>query len=95
MKISKAEVLHVAKLARLEIDEHHVDRFAGQLGQILEYVETLNRIDTSGVAATAHAVDLSNAFREDRPGVSLGQKEALANAPESEAGFFIVPRIIE
>lgn len=95
MKITKGEVLHVARLARLKIEDSQIDKFAGQLGQILEYVETLNQIDTSEVPATSHAVELSNAFREDRPGISLDRKEALANAPESEHGFFMVPRVIE
>ena len=66
MKLTKKEVLHVATLARLNIDESLIDTFAVQLGDILEYVKTLDRLDTAGVPPTFHAVDKSNAFREDR-----------------------------
>ena len=95
MKITKDEVLHVATLARLRVADSDVDRFAGQLGNILNYVETLDRIDTTGVDATAHAVDMANAFRDDTPGDSLDPEAALANAPEAEDGFFVVPKVIE
>ncbi len=95
MKITKDEVLHVATLARLKIAENDVDRFAGQLGDILTYVETLGRIDTTGVPPTSHAVDMANAFRDDTPRPHLEQDAALANAPEAEDGFFVVPKVIE
>jgi len=95
MKISKQEVLHVAHLARLNIDESMVDMFADQLGSILEYVETLKQIDTTGVPPTSHAVDIANAFREDTPKDHINRETALSNAPESEDGNFIVPKVIE
>jgi len=95
MKITKQEVLHVAHLARLNIDESMVDRFSDQLGKILEYVETLNQLDTSTVLPTSHAIDMSNAFREDVLSVSLDRQSAVANAPEEDDGSFIVPKIIE
>lgn len=95
MKITKDEVLHVATLARLKVAGSDVDRFAGQLGNILSYVETLNRIDTTGIPPTTHAVDVKNAFRNDTPGTHLDQSAALANAPEAEDGFFVVPKVIE
>lgn len=95
MKISKDQVLHVAGLARLNIDESQTDMFAEQLGDILEYVETLNQLDTTDVPPTFHAVDISNAFREDRIQPHLNRKEAVSNAPEEEDGNFIVPKVIE
>lgn len=95
MKISKDEVLHVARLARLNIEGEAVDRFAGQLGGILEYVESLAEIDTTDVDPTSHAVAAKNAFRQDEPHAHLDQAAATANAPESEDGCFIVPKVIE
>jgi aspartyl-tRNA(Asn)/glutamyl-tRNA(Gln) amidotransferase subunit C len=94
MKITKAEVLHVAKLARLHIDEEDVERFAGQIGTILDYVDTLKKVDTAGVDATSHATARTNAFREDEVRGQLDPEEALANAPEKENGAFVVPKII-
>ncbi len=95
MTLTKEDVLHVATLARLNIDESQIDTFASQLGKILEYVETLDRIDTSDVTPTFHAVDKSNAFREDSPTDHLDRESALGNAPATEDGFFIVPKVIE
>ncbi|MGA6927600.1 MAG: Asp-tRNA(Asn)/Glu-tRNA(Gln) amidotransferase subunit GatC [Desulfosarcina sp.] len=94
MKISKKEVLHVARLARLDIDEVDVDRLASQIGTILDYVDTLKQADTDGVAATSHAITLTNAFREDDVHPHLDQQQTLANAPEKDAGAFVVPRVI-
>ncbi|MBT8359058.1 MAG: Asp-tRNA(Asn)/Glu-tRNA(Gln) amidotransferase subunit GatC [Deltaproteobacteria bacterium] len=94
MKISKQEVLHVADLARLDLDEESIDRFAGQIGKILEYVDTLNKIDTRGITPTSHAIFLSNAFRNDEERQHLDTDVALANAPEKEDGGFIVPKVV-
>ncbi|MCP4369013.1 MAG: Asp-tRNA(Asn)/Glu-tRNA(Gln) amidotransferase subunit GatC [Deltaproteobacteria bacterium] len=94
MKITKNEVLHVADLARLDLDEESIDRFAGQIGEILEYVDTLNKLDTKGITPTSHAISLSNAFREDEDKQHLDNDAALANAPEKEDGGFIVPKVV-
>lgn len=95
MKITRDDVLHVAGLARLTIADRDVNRLAEQLGSILTYVESLDRIDTTDVPPTAHAVAAHNAFRTDTPHDSLDQDTALSNAPESEDGCFVVPKIIE
>jgi len=95
MKISKDEVTHVAGLARLDMDTGSIESFANQLGTILEYIETLNSVDTDGVPATFHAISITNAFREDEEGKHLEREKALANAPETEEGHFVVPKIIE
>lgn len=95
MKITKEEVRHVAELARLDIDEADLDRFARDLGNILEHAEKLGQVDTAGVEPTSHAVEISNAFREDLVGEHLDNEEAVENAPEAEEGSFVVPRIIE
>jgi aspartyl-tRNA(Asn)/glutamyl-tRNA(Gln) amidotransferase subunit C len=94
MKISKDEVLHVARLARLEIRDADIDRFAGQIGTILDYVDTLKQVDTTGVVATAHAITLTNAFREDEETAHLSQDTSLANAPEKDDGAFVVPKVL-
>lgn len=95
MKISTDEVRHVAGLARLKIDAGDLERFAGQLGVVLEYIESLKSVNTEGIVPTAHAVFTKNAFREDEEQGSLERDSALAGAPESEDGFFVVPKIIE
>lgn len=95
MKITKEEVEHVAALARLEIDPADVQRFARHLGDILAYAESLGGVDTAGIPPTAHAVEIANAFREDTETGHLDRERALANAPESENGNFVVPRVIE
>jgi len=94
MKITKDEVIHVANLARLDLDEASVDKFAGQIATILEYVDTLNQVDTEGVRPTSHAISLTNAFREDTIGKHFDRETALANAPEDEDGNFIVPKVV-
>jgi aspartyl-tRNA(Asn)/glutamyl-tRNA(Gln) amidotransferase subunit C len=94
MKISKAEVEHVARLAQLEFSEHDKEVFTTQLNAILDYVGKLAELDTTGVEPTSHAIDVTNAFREDAAAPSLPVEDALANAPEHEDGYFVVPRII-
>jgi aspartyl-tRNA(Asn)/glutamyl-tRNA(Gln) amidotransferase subunit C len=94
VKISKKEVLYVAELARLEIDEASVAKFAGQIGNILEYVDQLKQMDTAGIKPTSHALALTNAFREDTETPHLERDVSLANAPEREDGNFVVPKVI-
>ena len=94
MKITKDEVMHVANLARLDMDEASIDKFADQIGTILEYVDVLNRVDTQGVTPTSHAISLTNVFREDREQKALERDKALANAPQKEDGNFVVPKVI-
>ena len=95
MKITKEEVLYVADLARLDLDEASIDKFAGQIATILDYVDKLNEVDTQGVRPTSHAISLTNAFRADEQIEHLERDEALANAPQKEEGNFVVPKIIE
>ena len=94
MKITKEDVVHVANLARLELSEESIDKFAGQIGEILDYVDSLKRVDTQGVPATSHAISLTNVFREDDMVGPEDRDRCMANAPESEEGSFVVPKII-
>lgn len=94
MRINKEEVEHVAKLARLEITEAEKEAFSQQLSAILTYVEQLRTVETTGIEPTATVVEQANVFREDRVQASLPVEQALSNAPESEEGYFVVPKII-
>jgi aspartyl-tRNA(Asn)/glutamyl-tRNA(Gln) amidotransferase subunit C len=94
MKISKEEVIYVADLARLEVNDQLVDKFAEQLGTILEYMETLESVDTKDVRPTSHAISMTNAFREDEEAQNFNRDSALANAPDKEEGNFIVPKVV-
>ena len=95
MKISRQEVEHVAKLARLELSEQEQEKLTDQLSNILTYVEKLNELDTGGVEPTSHVLDIRNVMREDRGAPSLVQERALANAPDKAQGHYKVPKIIE
>jgi aspartyl-tRNA(Asn)/glutamyl-tRNA(Gln) amidotransferase subunit C len=94
VKITREEVLYVAHLARLEIEESATDRLAGQIGNILDYVDQLNAVDTANVLPTSHALALTNAFREDAARPQLDREAALANAPAQEEGCFLVPKVV-
>lgn len=91
MAITREEVLHVARLARLELAEDEVERFTEQLSAILEAVAKVSELDLSDVEPTAHPLDLVNVGAGDEPRPSLPVAEALRNAPDSENGFFKVP----
>jgi len=91
----KMDIEKVARLARLELSGEERETFGNQLEQILTYMEQLNRLDTTGVEPTSHAIPIYNVFREDEVRPSLSQEEVLAIAPEEEEGHFKVPRIIE
>jgi aspartyl-tRNA(Asn)/glutamyl-tRNA(Gln) amidotransferase subunit C len=91
MAISTEEVLHVARLARLELTDEEVERFTEQLSAILEAVAKVSELDLSDVEPTAHPLDLVNVWAEDEPRPSIPVNDALTNAPEREAGFFKVP----
>jgi len=91
----KMDIEKVAKLARLELSEEEKVTFGNQLEQILTYMEQLNRLDTSGVEPTSHAIPIYNVFREDDVRPSCPQEEVLGIAPDEQDGHFKVPRIIE
>lgn len=94
MKINRDQVLHVARLARLDLEEDAVDQFADQLANILDYVEILNQAETEGVQPTSHVLNLTNALRPDEPGQQLDREGALANAPDKSTDSFLVPKVV-
>jgi aspartyl-tRNA(Asn)/glutamyl-tRNA(Gln) amidotransferase subunit C len=95
MKLSRDEVLHVARLARLAMTDEEVDRFGAQLSAILDHAARVSEVAADDVPPTSHALPLSNVYREDVVGECLPQDKALSTAPEVEQGRFKVPRIIE
>jgi aspartyl-tRNA(Asn)/glutamyl-tRNA(Gln) amidotransferase subunit C len=95
MSLTREQVQHVAKLARLSLSDDEITTFTGQMGTILDYVKKLNELNTDGIVPTAHAVPMENAFRDDVVRPSIGVDNALANAPDRVEGFFRVPKVIE
>jgi aspartyl-tRNA(Asn)/glutamyl-tRNA(Gln) amidotransferase subunit C len=91
----KMDIEKVARLARLELSAEEKATFGNQLEQILNYMEQLNQLDTTGVEPTSHAIPLFNVFKEDEVRSSFPQEEVLAIAPDEEDGHFKVPKIIE
>lgn len=95
MALAADQIRYVATLARLALTDEEVRRFAGQLDQILAYVDTLKQLNTDAVPPTSHAVPMANVFRQDAPAPSLPVEQALANTPQREGPFVKVPRVIE
>jgi len=91
MAISRDEVLHVARLARLALSEEELERFSEQLSAILDAVGKVAELDLSGVEPTAHPLDLVNVWAEDEPKPCLSVDEALANASDRDGDSFRVP----
>ena len=91
MAITREEVLHVARLARLALTEDEIARLQVQLSAILEAVGTVGELDLAGVEPTSHPHDVANVWADDEPRPSLALDDALANAPDRERGFFRVP----
>jgi aspartyl-tRNA(Asn)/glutamyl-tRNA(Gln) amidotransferase subunit C len=91
--ITREQVLHVARLARLELSEEEVERFREQLSAILEAVGRVSELDLEGIEPTSHPLELVNVFGEDVPRPSLPREDALRNAPDPEDGFFGVPAV--
>ena len=95
MALTKAEVEYVAKLARLGLAEEEKEELTRQLNEILGFVEQLNKLDTTGIEPTAHAIPVYNVWRADAAKPSLDPELALANAPDRSGDFFKVPKILE
>lgn len=91
MAITSEQVLHVARLARLEIPPEELDAVGAELGAILEAVSKVSELDLGGVEPTSHPLDVVNVWDEDVPRPSLAREEALANAPDPAADAFRVP----
>ena len=95
MKLSREEMLHIARLARLGLTEAEVDRLSEQLSNILENFEILQQVDTNDVPPTAQSIALQNVMRDDEVTPSLPADEILANAPRREGDCFRVRAVLE
>jgi aspartyl-tRNA(Asn)/glutamyl-tRNA(Gln) amidotransferase subunit C len=89
--IDREQVLHVARLARLALDDEELERMAGELSGILEHVERIGELDLDAVEPTSHVVALDNVLRPDEPRPSLSRDRALEPAPDAAEGAFRVP----
>ena len=98
MPITKKDVEKIAELGRVELTAEETDLFSEQLSSIIGYVEKLNELNTADVPPMSHCApagdDMEYAKRDDQVRPSLGEKLAVENAPDSEAGYFKVPRVI-
>lgn len=95
-RLSKADVLHVAKLANLDLTEVEIKKFLAQLSSIIEHVSELNKVDTTNIEPTSQTTGLENVFREDEIKLSsLDQDAALSGTDDTYNAFFKVPAILE
>ncbi len=95
MKITREEVEHVSRLARLKLSDAELDSLTGEMDAILDYVEQLNTLETDDIIPTAHAVPMENAFRADECKPGFTTEQALSNAPDATENAFRVRRVIE
>ena len=89
--IDREQVLHVARLARLRLDEGEVGQMSKELSTILDHIEKISELELDDVRPTTHVVKVQNAFREDKPGPSLPREKAMDGAPSIERNMFQVP----
>lgn len=92
-RLRREDALHVARLARLSLSDEELDRYTGQLAQVIEHASDVAALDLAGVAPAAHAMVVTNVLRPDEPMPSLDREVVLAAAPQAEGGRFRVPRI--
>jgi aspartyl-tRNA(Asn)/glutamyl-tRNA(Gln) amidotransferase subunit C len=95
MAVDRSTVARIAALARIKVAESELDRLAGELNNIIGWVEQLDEVNTEGVAPMASVVDIKLRRREDKVTDGGIADKILANAPESADGFFVVPKVIE
>jgi aspartyl-tRNA(Asn)/glutamyl-tRNA(Gln) amidotransferase subunit C len=95
MELSHEDVQHIARLARLGIDDTEIERLRGQLSDILEHFTVLSQVDTEGIPPTAHTVAQCNVLGYDEPAPSLTAHEVLSNAPDRDGDFFRIRPVLE
>lgn len=92
--INQKDVEHAADLAKLKLDQEKKEKYTKQIGEILNYVDKLNELDTEGVVPTAYTVPMKNVLREDKVQKSLPREKSLENAPDQKDGHFRAPKIM-
>lgn len=95
MAIDKETVKYAANLARIELQQKELEKLAGQLHGILDFIDKLKKADINNISPTSHILPLNNVLREDELKESLPQEKALKNSPRKEGSFFSVPKVIE
>ncbi|MGD8428170.1 MAG: Asp-tRNA(Asn)/Glu-tRNA(Gln) amidotransferase subunit GatC [Balneolaceae bacterium] len=95
MSVTQKDVNYVADLARLQLTDEETESLVHDLNQILDYMNTLEEIDTSNVAPLEHVIDLEYRLRDDKAKEPLSHEDALKNAPDADSDYFRVPRVIE
>jgi aspartyl-tRNA(Asn)/glutamyl-tRNA(Gln) amidotransferase subunit C len=95
MSVTKKDVNYVADLARLQLSEEETESLVSDMNQILDYMTTLEELDTSDVEPLEHVIDLEYRLRDDKAKEPLSHEEALKNAPDADTDYFRVPRVIE
>ena len=93
--LDESAIRHIAHLSRLKVTDEEITRYAAQLSEILDYMDQLNELDTTGIEPTAHPLPVSNVFREDAEKTTLTPDRALANAPRQQDTFFQVPKVLD
>ena len=93
-QLSKDDVIHVAKLSRLRLSDDEIEHFGKQLSDVLGYMSKLNELDVEGVEPMAHALDVTNVWRQDTPEPGMDTDTALGNAPQRADAFFQVPKVL-
>lgn len=93
-QLSEQDVLKVASLSRLKLSETEVSALGKQMESVLKYIAMLDELDTEAIEPMAHAIEISNVFREDQLKESLPREKALANAPQTDGSYFLVPAIL-
>jgi aspartyl-tRNA(Asn)/glutamyl-tRNA(Gln) amidotransferase subunit C len=94
MQITSKDIQHIAELSRLNLANEEIETFTHQFGDILSYMEILNKVDTDNVSPMSHPSQMINAFRDDNVVSSVSTETALSNAPERDESTFIVPKIV-
>jgi len=95
MSVTREDVKYTAGLARLQLSEEEAEGLVKDMNKILDYMETLEELDTSGVEPLEHVIDLEYRLREDKAKKPLDHEKALKNAPDADSDYFRVPRVIE
>lgn len=95
MSVTKKDVDYVADLARLQLTEEETESLASDMNQILDYMTTLEEVDTSDVEPLKHVIDLEYRLRDDKAKEPISHEDALKNAPDADSDYFRVPRVIE
>jgi aspartyl-tRNA(Asn)/glutamyl-tRNA(Gln) amidotransferase subunit C len=95
MSVSRDDVRHVAQLARLDFSETEEAQMAEELSRILDYVDKLDELDTSGVPPMSHVLDVTNVFRPDEVAERIDRAQALEPAPDTDDQYFRVPKVLE